>query len=184
MTSLKNPSGFRSDTPGPNAQGQKKPGPLTRYIDSVSLRTKSILLMTLASFMALIFASAVYVGYELVMFRSSAENESRSISRIVGLNSMASLAFRDDDAARETLLSVISRESSIIHAALYDQYGKLFTQVSNQQGRDLTIPPHLDMDVDSPHSPVIRWQGAMLTVLHPIFQERSRAGTTDRKSVV
>ncbi len=176
MTSLKNPSGFRPDTPGPNAQGQKKPGPLTRYIDSVSLRTKSILLMTLASFMALIFASAVYVGYELVMFRSSAENESRSISRIVGLNSMASLAFRDDDAARETLLSVISRESSIIHAALYDQYGKLFTQVSNQQGRDLTIPPHLDMDVDSPHSPVIRWQGAMLTVLHPIFQERSRAG--------
>ena len=67
MTSLKNPSGFRPDTPGPNAQGQKKPGPLTRYIDSVSLRTKSILLMTLASFMALIFASAVYVGYELVI---------------------------------------------------------------------------------------------------------------------
>lgn len=176
MISLKNPSSPRLDVPGSDTHGQRKPGMLTKYVDSVSLRTKSILLMTLASFMALIFASAVYVGYELVMFRSSAENESRSIARIVGLNSMASLAFRDNEAARETLLSVISGESSIIHAALYDQHGKLFAQVSDQHDQELVIPVRLDTEFNPEDDPEISWQGATLTVLHPIFQERNRAG--------
>lgn len=113
---------------------------MAKYITKLSLRTKSPLLMTLASLMALIFATTVYVSYELVMFRASAENESLSIARIVGLNSMASLTFQDQEAAQETLSSIMGRDSTIIQAALYDQTGKLFTSTSGEHSRQFSIP--------------------------------------------
>lgn len=147
---------------------------MAKYITKLSLRTKSALLMTLASLMALIFATTVYVSYELVMFRASAENESLSIARIVGLNSMASLTFQDQEAAQETLSSIMGKDSTIIQAALYDQAGKLFTSTSGEHSRQFSIP--LELAAEMTHKPEMEWQGDMLVVQHPIVMDQEQVG--------
>jgi len=147
-----------------------------KMLSDLSLRTKSILIMTLTGFAALFFAIAAFIGYEFFMYRSVAENEALTIARIVGLNSMASLSFRDKDAAQETLAS-LGQESSIAIAALYDQNGALFAQTVAPEYRSIKIDEQLDPDVSIGFSQVLNWNGSMLTIYYPVVLERSRLGT-------
>lgn len=142
-------------------------------ISQLSLRTKSVLLMTLASLIALVFATTVYVTYELITFRSAAESEALSIARIVGLNSVASLTFQDRDAAQETLSSTMGKDSNIIQATLYDQNGELFTSTGMETGRQFIIPPETISEVTHPK---MRWQGDTLVVQHPIVMDQEQVG--------
>ncbi len=141
-------------------------------ISNLSLRAKSILLMMLTGFTALAFAVTAFIGYEILMFRESAESEISAIARIVGLNSMASLSFRDSAAAQETLES-LSTEANVISAALYDKDGNLFSHISKniEPARSLRAPDNEE------NEPSMQWDGQILHVLYPIIFEQERLGT-------
>jgi signal transduction histidine kinase len=147
-----------------------------KILANLSLRTKSILLMTLTGFIALIFAVTAFIGYELFMFRTVAENESLAIARIVSLNSMASLSFRDADAARETLAS-LGGESSINAAALYDQDGKLFVRTGDPAAPGGELPDSLAPELRIGSGHVLGWDGSILRIHYPVLLEKTRLGT-------
>ncbi len=144
---------------------------------NLSLRTKSILIMMLTGFTALFFAVAAFIGYEFFMFRQSAENEALATCRIISLNSVASLSFKDREAARETLSS-LSGEPALQHAAIYDADGKLFVYFFNPNAPERAIlAPIIPTPSSVESKPVTLWDGTTLSIQFPIMFEASRLGT-------
>lgn len=144
---------------------------------NLSLRTKSILLMMLTGFTALFFAVAAFIGYELFMFRQSAENETLATCRIISLNSVASLSFKDRETARETISS-LSGEPALQHAAIYDAEGKLFVYFFNPNAQERALlAPIISKDLSVESKPLINWDGTTLSIQYPITLEAERLGT-------
>lgn len=139
----------------------------------LNLRGKSILLMMLTGFTALAFAVSAFIGYEILMFRQSAENENLAIARILALNSMASLSFQDKITAQDTLKSLDAETT--IRAALYDRQGQLFTQ-SLGTPTSRPFPPTIARDEALRRTPAFRWDGLLLSIHVPIFLEGEYLG--------
>lgn len=147
-----------------------------KVLHDLSLRSKSILLMTLTGFAALFFAIIAFIGYELITFRQAAESEGKAIARIVGLNSMASLSFQDTESARETLSS-LNGDGAINYAALYDREGNIFALSGGAVSSPSTIPVSLPPAMLAVDTPTVSWSGIELLVHYPVTLEQERLGT-------
>ncbi|MBN8548066.1 MAG: response regulator [Deltaproteobacteria bacterium] len=97
---------------------------MTNFRD-LSIKRKLTLLMLATSFVALLFASAGYVGTEMFAFRERVREEMTILADVVGANCTAPLAFHDPDSAAETLRS-LSANPHVVYAAIFDADGKIF----------------------------------------------------------
>jgi signal transduction histidine kinase len=104
----------------------------------LSIRHKMTAIILGISFAVLLLASAVFVIIEVATSRRAVVQELSVIAEIVGSNSTAALAFRDDVSAQETL-SALKAKPNIVLAYIYTSDGGVFARYPADAG-DMNPP--------------------------------------------
>jgi signal transduction histidine kinase len=138
---------------------------VTRYRD-LPIRRKLLLTTLISTAAALTLASAGFLGWDIVQFRSAARQDVMAQSAIVAENSGAPLAFGDDRVGRE-ILATLQVWPRLEMACLYEPTGRVFTTYYRDRG-DACPSPH-------PQQSIFGWEAFEVVV--PVTVERERVGT-------
>ena len=101
---------------------------MTQLLRNLSIRLKLIIVITMASGMALVAATAAFVAFDWVNTKEAMVARLEVIAGIVAEGAVSSLAF-DDPPAAEEVLSVLKSESHIVVACVYDPQGEISAKV-------------------------------------------------------
>ncbi|MGR9088527.1 MAG: ATP-binding protein [Gammaproteobacteria bacterium] len=106
-----------------------------------SIRYKLMLIIGVASLLALLVVASAIIATEYVMRKHQAEQDLASLADMVAWNSQAALAFVDDESAGQAL-KILKTQPEIAAAFLYDAEGGLFAEYRNSYRvvRDLGGP--------------------------------------------
>jgi signal transduction histidine kinase len=119
---------------------------IQRRLQNVPIRQKLILIIMLATGLALLLAGVVLIAFEFVRSRREMAEDLTSLAEIIAQNSTAVLSFNDPDTARDTLATLEVREP-IVAGAIYDEEGNLFAQYVRKGERpDFPVHPGSDGD--------------------------------------
>src|SRR5258706_7944571 len=91
------------------------------------IQRKLMTMLLLTSGAVLLLTCAVFFAYEFLTFRQAMVRQLSTLGEIIADNSTASLAFDNQDDARE-ILAALKAERHIVAACLYDKQGALFSQ--------------------------------------------------------
>ena len=136
-------------------------------IRDLSIKRKLMLITMLTSTLALLLASAGFVAYDLLAFRTHMSEDLLTQAEVIGSNSTAALAFQDAKTAAEILSALKAREG-IDAAALYTPDGQLFAHY--RRDASSSVP-------DRPGVPGYVFGSDKLTVFHSIVLQGEALGT-------
>ena len=109
---------------------------LMRTLRNFSIKHKLTAIIILTSTIVLLLASGAFVANSLVTFRRSMVENLSTLAEVIGTNSIASLAFNDQDLANETL-AALKAEPHITSACIYKKDGKVLARYTgNSEVRD------------------------------------------------
>ena len=94
-------------------------------LQNLSIKRKLMLITMLTSSIALLLSSASFLIYDLISFRHLLTQDLATQAEIIGYNSAAAMAFRDEPAATATLAALTAKDD-IVAAVLYSPDGKMF----------------------------------------------------------
>jgi signal transduction histidine kinase len=141
---------------------------IQRLLRRVRIRQKLVLIIMLATGLALLLAGIVLIVFEVLRFRNDLVSDLDTLADVVGQNSTAALSFDDPDDAEETMASLDARRS-IVAAAIYDEEGRLFARYTRPGARvDFPARPEADG---------ARFDEGAVSVFRPVHQEGERIGT-------
>jgi len=107
-------------------------------LKDISIKRKLMLITMLTSGVAVVLSSAGFLIYDLTSFRQSLSQDLMTQAEIIGYNSAAAMAFRDESSATVTL-SALQAKQDIVSAVLYTRDGKVFARYFHAN----TPPPPL-----------------------------------------
>jgi len=137
---------------------------------NLSIKRKLILMTMLTSSLALLFSSVSFLIYDLISFRHLLTQDLATQAEIIGYNSAAAIAFKDEPAASATL-SALTAKGDIVAAALYSPQGKLFAHYfRNRRTLPDLLPPCTE-------GKGYRFAGQYLEVCHEVTLNGDRVGT-------
>jgi signal transduction histidine kinase/ActR/RegA family two-component response regulator len=139
-------------------------------LHNLSIRRKIILLTMLTSSFALLLSAASFLIYDLISFRHLLTEDLTTQAEIIGYNSAAAMAFKDEPAATATL-SALTAKGDIVAAVLYNPDGKIFAYYF-RAGR--TLPEVLPTRLPERG---YRFEGQYLEVSHDVTLNGERLGT-------
>lgn len=116
----------------------------------------------------LLLTSGAYFVYEYIIYKDLARQELASVARIIASNSTASLAFNDQEDAKE-ILSALRAQKSILAAVLYDADGKSFCTYMGEAMAD-SMPVYKGKDG-------YQFTARFLEGFEPVVQNEKRVGT-------
>jgi signal transduction histidine kinase/ActR/RegA family two-component response regulator len=128
---------------------------------NLSIKRKMTLITMLTSTAALLLFSVSFLVYDLIAFRHFLSEDLGTQAEIIGYNSAAAMAFKDQAAATETLAALKAKED-ITAAVLYSPDGKIFARYNRANIGKLTLPDHL------PPADGFRFNGSFLEVFHAV----------------
>ncbi|MBI3684399.1 MAG: response regulator [Acidobacteria bacterium] len=128
---------------------------------------KLALIITLATGLTLLLATAAFSIYELTAARQTLADELSSAASIVGSNSTAALSFSDRKAAQENL-EALSQDARVLEAALYLADGVILAEYHRDPGERRSMPPELEAG--------IVWSNGSLRILHNVTLEDKKVG--------
>lgn len=128
-----------------------------RPLRDIPIRRKLTVMIVLTSAIALLLGGAASLSYELARYRRAIIRDLSTQADIIGENSAAALAFRDQNAAHETLSALHARRE-IVFACLYSSDGKVFAEYDPYH---LVTPPR-------PEPPGHRFDGGHLFMFRQI----------------
>ena len=128
-------------------------------LKNLSIKRKLMLITMLTSGVAVVLSSAGFLVYDLTSFRHSLTQDLVTQAEIIGYNSAAAMAFRDEAAATVTL-SALQAKEDIVSAVLYTHDGKIFAQYFNTNARKSVLPP--------PGQEGYRFEGSYLDVYRDV----------------
>jgi len=105
-----------------------------------SIRGKLLLLIVAVTFVALFVSAIALVVYEARTYRERWVQDLQTQAEILGVSSIAALAFDDRTAARENL-ELLRARPAILAAAIYDEHGELFASFHGVATHQ--VPPRL-----------------------------------------
>ena len=82
-------------------------------LQNLSIKGKLILITMLTSSAALVLSSASFLIYDLISFRHLLTLDLMTQAQIIGYNSAAAMAFRDEAAATATLSALTAKEDIV-----------------------------------------------------------------------
>src|SRR5258708_39190232 len=94
-------------------------------LQDLSIRRKLILITMLTSSVALLLSSASFLIYDLISFRQLLTQDLTTQAEIIGYNSAAAMAFKDEPAATATL-AALTVKGDIVAAALLSAARRTF----------------------------------------------------------
>jgi signal transduction histidine kinase/CheY-like chemotaxis protein len=136
----------------------------------LSIKRKLILMTMLTSSIALLLSSASFLIYDLISFRNLLTHDLTTQAQIIGYNSAAAMAFKDEPAATATL-SALTAKGDIVSAALYSPNGQIFAHYFRDKETLPTAVP--TCSADKPY----RFVGQYLEVCHEVTLNGDRVGT-------
>jgi signal transduction histidine kinase/FixJ family two-component response regulator len=138
-------------------------------LQNLSIKRKLTLITMLTSSAALLLFSASFLIYDLISFRHFLSQDLTTQAEIIGYNSAAAMAFKDESAATVTL-SALKAKEDIVAAVLYSPEGKVFAQYfrSNVPRPSLPAPPQTNG---------YRFEGSYLEVFHEVTLNGEPFGT-------
>ena len=139
-------------------------------LQNLSIKRKLMLITMLTSSVALVLSSVSFLIYDLMSFRRQLSQDLMTQAEIIGFNSGAAMAFKDEAAATATL-SALKVKEDIVAAALYSPEGKIFAHYF-QAGKSLpsSLPSHSQQNG-------YRFEGGYLQVLQQVTMNGERVGT-------
>lgn len=139
-------------------------------LQNLSIKRKLMLITMLTSTAALVLSSVSFLIYDLISFRRQLSQDLMTEAQIVGFNSGAAMAFKDESAA-STTLSALKAKDDIVAAALYSPDGKLFARYF-RAGNALPalLPAHSEENG-------YRFANGYLQVFHQVTMNGERVGT-------
>jgi signal transduction histidine kinase/ActR/RegA family two-component response regulator len=139
-------------------------------LQNLSIKRKLMLITMLTSSAALILSSVSFLIYDLISFRRQLSQDLMTQAEIIGFNSGAAMAFKDEAAATATL-SALKAKDDIVAAALYSPEGKVFAHYSQGDKRlPSSLPSHSQ---ENGH----RFEGGYLQVFQKVTMNGERVGT-------
>jgi signal transduction histidine kinase/DNA-binding NarL/FixJ family response regulator len=139
-------------------------------LQNLSIRRKLILITMLTSSMALLLSSASFLIYDLLSFRHLLTQDLTTQAEIIGYNSAAAMAFKDEPAATATL-SALKVKGDIVAAVLYSPDGKMFAEYFRN---DKTLPAFVPARSQEKG---YRFEGRYLEVWHDVTLNGELLGT-------
>src|SRR6202140_16417 len=136
----------------------------------LSIKRKLILMTMLTSSIALLLSSVSFLIYDLISFRNLLTHDLATQAQIIGYNSAAAMAFKDEPAATATL-SALTAKSDIVSAALYSPNGQIFAHYFRDKKTLPSVVPNC-----SPENSY-RFEGQYLEVCHDVSLNGERVGT-------
>ena len=142
---------------------------IQRLLQNVPIRQKLILIIMLATGLALLLAGVVLIVFEYVRSRQEMVDDLTSLAEVIAQNSTAALMFNDPEAARDTLKTLEAREP-IVAGAIYDHEGQLFARYV-RPGERPVFPEHPGPDGS-------KFQGGdSLVVFKSVILDKALVGT-------
>ncbi len=112
-------------------------------IRRLSIKRKLMIITMLTSSLALLLASLGFLIYDLVAFRGLMSGDLMTQAEVIGANSGAALAFRDEPSAKE-ILSALRAKKEIVAAALFTSDGQLFTRYDREDPAATSLPARVE----------------------------------------
>ncbi len=139
-------------------------------LQNLSIKRKLMLITMLTSSVALLLSSASFLIYDLISFRHLLTQDLDTQAQIIGYNSAAAMAFRDEPVATATLAALKAKDD-IVAAVLYTPDGKIFAEYApTGKSAPAVIPPKLSRTG-------YRFEGGYFDVLHDVSLNGERVGT-------
>lgn len=139
-------------------------------LQNLSIKGKLILITMLTSSAALVLSSASFLIYDLISFRHLLTLDLMTQAQIIGYNSAAAMAFRDEAAATATLSALTAKED-IVAAVLYSPDGSIFAHYfPNGTAHPSTLPGRSQENG-------YRFEGGYLEVFRDVTLNGERVGT-------
>jgi signal transduction histidine kinase/DNA-binding NarL/FixJ family response regulator len=136
----------------------------------LSIKRKLILMTMLTSSIALLLSSASFLIYDLISFRNLLTHDLTTQAQIIGYNSAAAMAFKDEPAATATL-SALTAKGDIVSAALYSPNGQMFAHYFRDKKTLPSVVP--SCAAGKPY----RFEGQYLEVCHDVALNGDWVGT-------
>src|ERR1700720_4668079 len=130
-------------------------------LQDLSIKRKLLLITMLTSTVALVLFSASFLVYDLISFRHFLSEDLSTQAQIIGYNSAAAMAFKDQAAATETLAALKAKED-ITAAGLYSPDGRILARYNRANIGKQTLPDRL------PPADGFRFNGNFLEVFHEV----------------
>jgi signal transduction histidine kinase len=141
---------------------------IQHLLRNVPIRQKLVLIIMLATGLALLIAGTVLIVFELLRFRADMVSDLNTLADVVAQNTTAALTFDDPKAAQETLAAFESRRP-VMAAAVYDEEGRLFARYL-RSGVKADFPAR-------PEGDEARFEDDSLSVFRPVVLGGERLGT-------
>jgi len=139
-------------------------------LQNLSIKRKLMLITMLTSSAALVLSSASFLIYDLISFRKLLTLDLMTQAQIIGYNSAAAMAFRDEAAATATLSALTAKED-IVAAVLYSPDGRIFAHYfPNGTAHPSTLPGRSQENG-------YRFEGGYLEVFREVTLNGERVGT-------
>ena len=139
-------------------------------LQNLSIKGKLMLITMLTSSAALVLSSASFLIYDLISFRHLLTLDLMTQAQIIGYNSAAAMAFRDEAAANATLSALTAKED-IVAAVLYSPDGTIFAHYfPNGTAHPSTLPGRSQENG-------YRFEGGYLEVFRDVTLNGERVGT-------
>ena len=138
-------------------------------LKNLSIKRKLMLITMLTSGVAVVLSSAGFLVYDLISFRNSLSQDLMTQADIIGYNSAAAMAFKDEASATVTL-SALQAKEDIVSAVLYTRDGKLFAHYFHANAP----PPRLP---STPQERGYRFEGSNLEVFRDVTLNGEPLGT-------
>ena len=139
-------------------------------LQNLSIKGKLMLITMLTSSAALVLSSASFLIYDLISFRHLLTLDLMTQAQIIGYNSAAAMAFRDEAAATATLSALTAKED-IVAAVLYSPDGTIFAHYfPNGTAHPSTLPGRSQENG-------YRFEGGYLEVFRDVTLNGERVGT-------
>ena len=135
---------------------------------SINGKLKIVIMMT--SSVALLVACAAFVTYDLISTRKSMASDLSTLTKVIGANSTAALAFSDIDSAKE-VLHALSAKQPVVRARLYLPDATVFAEYSRDAAGTPAVPEFERPMSDS------RFDGGYLIACEPIVLDGEGLGT-------
>jgi signal transduction histidine kinase/CheY-like chemotaxis protein len=139
-------------------------------LQNLSINRKLMLITMLTSSVALVLLAASFLIYDLTEFRHFLSEDLTTQAEVIGYNSAAAMAFKDEAAASVTL-SALKAKEDIVAAVLYDPRGQVFAQYVRANIAKPVLPS------DIPQASGYRFRGSYLEVFHGVSLNGEPLGT-------
>jgi signal transduction histidine kinase len=113
-------------------------------LNDISIRNKLILMQVFTSVFVLSIVFAFFEITDIRFYKNRKADSMVSLAQVIGTNSVSTLEFQDQDAAKQILSELHTVDPVIVSAIILDKDGKLFASYAKHGVTSFPIPAELN----------------------------------------